>query len=99
MQCLTATGLVPPPPNGPGPRSVRLSYPFAQRLPRAQGDGRARCRGGTITAIPSGEILTFAPGTKHWHGAAQDTPVNQSAIRDIQDGKAVGWTEKIVDAQ
>ncbi|MEI2697450.1 MAG: hypothetical protein V9E94_03530 [Microthrixaceae bacterium] len=41
----------------------------------------------------------FAPGEKHWHGAAPTTAMSHIAIQETLDGKAVDWLEQVSDEQ
>ena len=63
------------------------------------GCGRARREGGPIEEIRPGDVVVFAPGEKHWHGAAPTTAMTHIAIQEALDGKAVEWMEKVSDAQ
>ena len=41
----------------------------------------------------------FAPGEKHWHGAAPATAMSHIAIQETHDGKAVEGLEHVSDEQ
>ena len=43
-----------------------------QTLIVTAGSGRAQRWGGPIEEIRPGDVIWFAPGEKHWHGAAPD---------------------------
>ena len=47
--------------------------------------------------IRPGDVVCFAPGEKHWHGAAPTTAMTHIAIQEQLDGKAVDWMEKVSD--
>ena len=49
--------------------------------------------------IRAGDVIWFAPGEKHWHGAAPTTAMTHIAIQERFDGKAVDWMEKVTDQQ
>jgi quercetin dioxygenase-like cupin family protein len=55
--------------------------------------------GGPVEEIRPGDIVWFAPGEKHWHGAAPDCAMTHIAICEMQDGKAVTWMDKVTDEQ
>jgi quercetin dioxygenase-like cupin family protein len=55
--------------------------------------------GGSIEEIRPGDVIRFAPGEKHWHGAAPETAVTHIAIQEALDGKVVGWLEQVSDEQ
>ena len=44
-------------------------------------------------------MVWFAPGEKHWHGAAPTTAMTHIAIAEAQSGKVVDWMEKVSDEQ
>ncbi len=43
--------------------------------------------------------MWFAPGEKHWHGAAPTTAMTHIAIQESLDGKTVDWLEHVTDEQ
>jgi quercetin dioxygenase-like cupin family protein len=43
---------------------------------------------------PTGDVVWFAPGEKHWHGAGPATGRTHIAIQEALDGKGVDWMEK-----
>jgi quercetin dioxygenase-like cupin family protein len=51
--------------------------------------------GGPIKEIRPGDIVWFAPGEKHWHGATPITAMTHIAIAESLDGKAVTWMEQV----
>ena len=83
----------------PGARTAWHTHPLGQRLIVTAGCGRAQREGGPIEEIRSGDIVTFEPNEKHWHGAAPETAVTHIAIQESLDGKVVDWGEKVSDEQ
>lgn len=83
----------------PGARTAWHTHPLGQTLLVTTGQGRVQREGGSIEAIHPGDIVWFAPGEKHWHGAAPDVAMTHVAIAEAQDGKVVDWLEKVTDAQ
>jgi quercetin dioxygenase-like cupin family protein len=63
------------------------------------GFGRVQRDGGAVESIRPGDIVWFAPGEKHWHGAAPDCAITHIAIAEALDGKVVDWMEKATDEQ
>jgi quercetin dioxygenase-like cupin family protein len=63
------------------------------------GGGWAQRDGGPIEEIRPGDAVWFAPGEKHWHGAAVTTAMTHIAIQEALDGKAVDWMEQVSDEQ
>ena len=83
----------------PGARTAWHTHPLGQILIVTMGSGRAQREGGPIENIRPGDVVSFAPGEKHWHGAAPTTAMTHIAIQESLDGKAVEWMEKVTDEQ
>ena len=83
----------------PGARTAWHTHPLGQTLIVTAGCGRAQQWRGPIEEIRPGDVVWFAPGEKHWHGAAPTTAMTHIAIQEQLDGKAVDWMEKVSDEQ
>jgi quercetin dioxygenase-like cupin family protein len=83
----------------PGARTAWHIHPLGQTLIITAGCGRAQREGGPIEEIRRGDVVSFAPNEKHWHGAAPTTAVTHIAIQEALDGKVVEWMEKVSDQQ
>ena len=83
----------------PRARTAWHTHPLGQILIITMGCGRAQREGGPIEEIRPGDVVIFAPGEKHWHGAAPTTAMTHIAIQEALDGKAVEWMEKVSDEQ
>ena len=83
----------------PGARTAWHTHPLGQTLIVTAGCGRAQRWGGSIEEIRPGDVIWFAPGEKHWHGAAPTTAMTHIAIQEQLDGKAVDWMEHVTDEQ
>jgi quercetin dioxygenase-like cupin family protein len=83
----------------PGARTAWHTHPLGQTLIVTAGCGRAQRWGGKIEEICPGDVVWFAPGEKHWHGAAAATAMTHIAVQEKLDGKAVEWMEKVTDEQ
>ncbi|MGH7070730.1 MAG: (R)-mandelonitrile lyase [Acetobacteraceae bacterium] len=83
----------------PGARTAWHTHPLGQTLIVTTGCGRVQHEGGPIEEIRPGDIVWFAPGEKHWHGAAPTTAMSHIAINEKLDGKAVDWLEHVTDEQ
>ncbi|MGV0912602.1 (R)-mandelonitrile lyase [Martelella sp. FOR1707] len=83
----------------PGARTAWHTHPLGQTLIVTSGVGRVQRWGGPIEEIQVGDVVWFAPGEKHWHGAAPDTAMTHTAIQEVQNGKVVDWMEKVTDEQ
>jgi quercetin dioxygenase-like cupin family protein len=83
----------------PGARTAWHTHPLGQTLIVTAGCGRAQRWGGAIEEIRPGDVIWFAPGEKHWHGATPTSAMTHTAIQEQLDGKAVDWMEKVSDEQ
>ncbi len=83
----------------PGARTAWHTHPLGQTLIVTAGCGRAQREGGPIEEIRPGDVVWFAPGEKHWHGAGPTTAMSHIAIQEQLDGKAVDWMEKVSEEQ
>jgi quercetin dioxygenase-like cupin family protein len=83
----------------PGARTAWHTHPLGQTLVVTYGVGRAQRWGGPIEEIRAGDVVWFAPGEKHWHGAAAASALTHIAIQEKQDGKTVDWLEQVSDEQ
>jgi quercetin dioxygenase-like cupin family protein len=83
----------------PGARTAWHTHPLGQTLIVISGCGLARREGGPVAEIRPGDVIWFAPGEKHWHGATASSAMTHIAIQEHLDGKAVDWLEKVSDEQ
>ena len=83
----------------PRARTAWHVHPLGQTLIVTAGSGLAQRWGGPIEDIRPGDVISFAPGEKHWHGARATTAMTQVAIQKRLDGKTVDWMEKVSDEQ
>ncbi|MBB4568064.1 (R)-mandelonitrile lyase [Rhizobium leucaenae] len=83
----------------PGARTAWHTHPVGQTLIVTAGLGRVQREGGPIEEIRPGDVVWFAPGEKHWHGASPTTAMTHIAIQEHRDGKVVEWMEHVSDEQ
>jgi quercetin dioxygenase-like cupin family protein len=83
----------------PGARTAWHTHPLGQTLIVTSGVGRAQREGGPIEEIRPGDVIWFAPGEKHWHGAGPARAMTHIAIQEALNGSPVEWMEKVTDAQ
>src|SRR5947209_2246694 len=83
----------------PGARTAWHTHPLGQTLIVTAGWGWAQRDGGPVEEIRPGDVVSFAPGEKHWHGATPATAMTHIAIQESLDGKAVDWMEHVTDEQ
>ena len=83
----------------PGARTAWHTHPLGQTLIVTAGCGNVQREGGPIEEIRPGDVVWFAPGEKHWHGATATTAMSHIAIHEKLNGSPVDWMEKVSDAQ
>jgi quercetin dioxygenase-like cupin family protein len=83
----------------PGARTAWHTHPFGQSLIVTEGCGRVQKWGGPVEEIHPGDVITFLPGEKHWHGAGPSTAMTHVAVHEQLDGKAADWLEHVSDEQ
>ena len=83
----------------PGARTAWHTHPLGQNLIVIAGCGWAQREDGPVETIRPGDVIWFAPGERHWHGAAATTGMTHIAIQEKLDGKAVDWLEHVTDEQ
>ncbi|EGP55921.1 hypothetical protein Agau_L101417 [Agrobacterium tumefaciens F2] len=83
----------------PGARTVWHTHPLGQTLIVVSGLGRVQREGGPMEEIRPGDTVWFAPGERHWHGAAPNVAMTHIALQEVQDGKVVDWMEHVTDDQ
>jgi quercetin dioxygenase-like cupin family protein len=82
----------------PGARTAWHTHPLGQTLVVTAGLGRAARRGGPPQELRPGDVVWFAPGEEHWHGAGPSTAMTHIAIQEAEDGKTADWLEQVSDA-
>ncbi|WP_395448709.1 cupin domain-containing protein [Aminobacter sp. UC22_36] len=83
----------------PGARTAWHTHPLGQTLVITSGLGWAQVWGGVVEEIRNGDVVWFAPGEKHWHGASATTAMTHIALQEALDGRAVDWLEHVTDDQ
>ena len=79
----------------PGARTAWHTHPLGQTLIVTAGAGRVQRWGGPIEEIHPGDVISFEPGEKHWHGATTTTAMTHTAIQEQLNGKVVDWLEHV----
>ncbi len=80
-------------------RTAWHTHPLGQTLIITAGCGRVQVWGGEIQEVHQGDVVQFAQGEKHWHGATPTTSMTHIGIGEKLDGKSVDWMEQVSDAQ
>ena len=83
----------------PGARTAWHTHPLGQTLIVTAGCGWAQREGGAVEEIRPGDVVWFAPGEKHWHGATPTTAMTHIAVQEKLAGKVVDWMEHVTDGQ
>jgi quercetin dioxygenase-like cupin family protein len=83
----------------PGARTAWHTHPLGQTLIITSGSGRTQRWGGPVEEIHPGDVVWFAPGEKHWHGATATTGMTHIAVQEALNGRAVDWMEHVSDEQ
>jgi quercetin dioxygenase-like cupin family protein len=83
----------------PGARTAWHTHPLGQTLVVTMGCGWAQRWGEPVEEIRPGDVVWFAPGEKHWHGATATTAMTHIAIQEKLGGKPVEWLEQVSDEQ
>ncbi|MEQ9099881.1 MAG: cupin domain-containing protein [Imperialibacter sp.] len=83
----------------PGARTAWHTHPLGQTLIITFGCGWVQKEGGPVEKVRPGDVIWFAPGEKHWHGATATTAMTHIAVHEQLNGKAVDWMEKVTEEQ
>jgi len=83
----------------PGARTAWHTHPLGQTLIVISGLGLVQREGGPVEEIRPGDVVWFAPGDKHWHGASPTVAMSHIATQEQLNGKVVDWLEKVTDEQ
>jgi quercetin dioxygenase-like cupin family protein len=83
----------------PGARTAWHTHPLGQTLIVTSGCGWVQRQGESVQEIHPGDVVWFAPGEKHWHGASAITAMTHIAIQEKLNGSPVDWMEKVSDEQ
>ena len=83
----------------PGARTLWHSHPAGQALVVTAGCGLVQSWGGAVEKIRPGDVIRFAPGEKHWHGATATTAMTHIAVYEQIDGQSAEWMEAVSEEQ
>ncbi|MFP5512921.1 MAG: cupin domain-containing protein [Alphaproteobacteria bacterium] len=71
------------------------SHPSGQLLFVLDGVGVVQRDGGEPVEVRAGDAVWFAPGERHWHGAAPSSPFSYVSVQPVRGGTAVHWMEAV----
>jgi quercetin dioxygenase-like cupin family protein len=83
----------------PSARTAWHTHPLGQTIVITAGCGWVQQEDGPVEEIHPGDVVWFAPGEKHWHGATPTTAMTHITIQESLNGKAVDWMEKVSHVQ
>ncbi|MBB4236718.1 cupin domain-containing protein [Rhizobium esperanzae] len=79
----------------PGTITRWHTHPKGQLLYVLSGHGLAQNEAGSIEELRAGDAVWFAPGERHWHGAADDSPFSYISIQAAENGSIVEWLHQV----
>ncbi|MDH3668440.1 MAG: cupin domain-containing protein [Paracoccaceae bacterium] len=82
----------------PGARTNWHTHPLGQTIHIVAGVGRVQAEGGPVREVRAGDTVWFAPGERHWHGAALDHGMVHIAFQEALDGVQADWMEPVAEA-
>ena len=83
----------------PGARTAWHTHPLGQTLIVTAGCGWVQRAGQAVEEIHPGDVIWFAPGERHWHGATPTSAMTHIAVQERLEGKSVEWEEQVSDAE
>ena len=84
----------------PGARTNWHTHPEGQILYVITGTGRAQREGDLVVEIGPGDVVYFAPGEKHWHGAGPDAFMVHVAVNPASASEGgTDWMEPVTDEE
>ena len=83
----------------PGARTAWHTHPLGQTIIITQGVGRVQKEGEAASEVYPGDVVWFAPGEKHWHGASKTCGMSHIAIQEALDGNVVTWLEHVTEEE
>lgn len=83
----------------PGARNNWHTHPGGQILIVTDGTGYYQEKGKPIQLLRKGDVVTIAPGIKHWHGASPNNELTHLAINTNTQKGIVVWLERVTDEE
>lgn len=83
----------------PGARTNWHTHPLGQTLIITAGRGLVQTFGENVRTVVTGDVVWFAAGEKHWHGACPDCGMTHLAIVEALDGRTATWGEAVSDRE
>ncbi|RYU93613.1 cupin domain-containing protein [Emticicia agri] len=83
----------------PGARSNWHTHPSGQILIITDGVGYHQLKGQARQTIRKGDVVKCPPNTLHWHGASQDSGMQQMYIIPKTEKGIVQWLQPVTDKE
>lgn len=84
----------------PGARTAWHTHPVGQTLYVLSGVGWAQKAGDAAQVIRAGDVVVFAAGEHHWHGAEAGHTMLHLAMQEADEaGNVVTWGPQVTDAE
>jgi quercetin dioxygenase-like cupin family protein len=83
----------------PGARSNWHTHPAGQILIITDGIGYHQIKGQPRQTIKKGDVIKCPPNVLHWHGASEQTGLQQLYIVPNTEKGIVNWRETVTDAE
>ena len=84
----------------PGARTAWHTHPLGQTLLVVSGLGWVQRQGEPAQPIRPGDVVVFAPGEVHWHGAEKAHTMVHLAMQEKDDtGSNVTWGDQVTEAE
>lgn len=86
---------------GPAARTFWHAHGGEQVLHVVEGNGWVQTWGEEAHSITVGDVVYFAPGEKHWHGATSGSSLTHIAITTAGEAGQleIDWMEEVPEAQ
>lgn len=81
----------------PGARSNWHTHPAGQILIITDGIGYHQIEGQPRETLRKGDVVQCPPNVKHWHGASEETGLQQLYIVPNTEKGVVNWMEPVTD--
>ena len=83
----------------PGARSNWHTHPSGQILIITDGAGYHQIKGEPRQSLKKGDVVKCPPNVEHWHGASENTGMQQLYIIPNTEKGIVNWNEAVTDEQ
>ena len=81
----------------PAGRTAWHTHPLGQTLIITAGCGWVQRDGGPVERVLPGDVVRFAAGERHWHGATDTTGMTHTALLESVDGVSATWMEHVTE--